>query len=392
MLDATRSLKIYKYRTGTTQFVPGATIQIYKVPEEYVEYLTDRVEVDLEGAFAEDPTDTGYNETPEAKDSTDLSEYLSGILAENTEHRDTYRSKVTLKYSLSKEDLATNRTFTQTLPKEFTLDESDLGKEMLVRDNGVDAFSFVLTKAAGGHTLKVSFDDAYATDDTKAAYHFYVTFDVTIDESAVRAGGSITVNVKDGLALKIAAKDIKEVSSELNEKPVTIKLTEKDLVETVKTKNGPVTVDELESGWYIALETKAPSGYILDKTPQVFKVTNTTTEQSLVFYNQKKASAPSGGGSSEPTEPTPETPETPTPGKPPIGKLVLRFKKGWNWNNVRTEDTGEAGRSIILSIENENTVPKTILGGSLLTLAAAGCGCAVFILLKRRKKQQEMSQ
>ena len=392
MLDATRSLKIYKYRTGTTQFVPGATIQIYKVPEEYVEYLTDRVEVDLEGAFAEDPTDTGYNETPEVKDSTDLSEYLSGILAENTEHRDTYRSKVTLKYSLSKEDLATNRTFTQTLPKEFTLDESDLGKEMLVRDNGVDAFSFVLTKAAGGHTLKVSFDDAYATDDTKAAYHFYVTFDVTIDESAVRAGGSITVNVKEGLALKIAAKDIKEVSSELNEKPVTIKLTEKDLVETVKTKNGPVTVDELESGWYIALETKAPSGYILDKTPQVFKITNTTTEQSLVFYNQKKASAPSGGGSSEPTEPTPETPETPTPGKPPIGKLVLRFKKGWNWNNVRTEDTGEAGSSIILSIENENTVPKTILGGSLLTLAAAGCGCAVFILLKRRKKQQEMSQ
>ena len=387
MLDATRSLKIYKYRTGTTQFVLGATIQIYKVPEEYIEYLTDRVAVDLEGAFAEDPKDTGYNETPEAKDSADLSEYLSGILAENTEHRDTYRSKVTLKYSMSKEDLATNRTFTQTLPKEFTLDESDLGKEMLVRDNGVDAFSFVLTKAAGSHTLTVSFDDAYATDDTKAAYHFYVTFDVTIDEAAVRAGGSITVNVKDGLALKIAAKDIKEVSSELNEKPVTIKLTEKDLVSTVQTKNGPVTVNELESGWYIALETKAPSGYILDNTPQVFKVTNVTTEQSLIFYNQKKASNPGGGGSSEPDKPKPEEPDTETPGDAPIGKLVLKFKNGWKWNNVRTEDTGEEGSSILLSIEHENAASKTFLAGGILFLALAGCAGAVFIISKRRKKE-----
>ena len=385
MLDATRSLKIYKYRTGTTEFVPGATIQIYKVPEEYVEYLTDRVEVEMDGAFAKDLADTGYVETPEVMDSGDLSAYLSGIAAENTEHRDTYRSKVTLKYSISKEDLANNLTFTQILPKEFSLDDSDLGKEMLVRDNGTDAFSFILTKAADGYALKVSFDEDYAADQNREAYHFYVTFDVTIDESAVRAGGSINVNVKDGLALRIAAKDIKEVSSELNEKPVTIKLTEKDLATTVKTKNGPVTVDELESGWYIALETKAPSGYILDKTPQVFKVTAATTEQSLTFYNQKKETVPDGGSDSTPDTPVPEEPKEEIPdGGPEIGKLILRFKYGWDWNNIRTEDTGEKGSSILLTIESGPAVPNKVILIAALTAAVLG---TVSVILYRKKKK-----
>ena len=387
MLDATKTLKVYKYRTGTTQFVPGATIQIYKVPQEYVEYLTDRVEVELNAAFADDVTEGGYVETPDVKDSKDLSEYLSGIQAEGTEHRDEYRSKVTLKYSMAKADVNDNPTLTMTLPKEFSIDEADLGKEIVVRDNAEDAFSFVLGKGADGYTVSVTFEEAYILAADKEVYNFYVTFDVIIDESAVRAGGSIAVNVKDGLILKVDAKDITEVKSELTEDVVTIKLTDKDLVETIKTKNGPTSVHNLESGWYIALETKAPSGYILDNTPQVFKITNATAEQSLVFYNQKKQSAPSGGGSSTPSHPEEPTPEV--PGNPPIGKLVLKFKNGWKWNNVRTEDTGEAGSSILLSIERENAASKTVLAGAVLSVALAGCaGVIVYLRVRKRKEQK----
>ena len=116
-------------------------------------------------------------------------------------------------------------------------------------------------------------------------------------------------------------------------------------------------------------------------------MTNVTTEQSLIFYNQKKASNPGGGGSSEPDKPKPEEPDTETPGDAPIGKLVLKFKNGWKWNNVRTEDTGEEGSSILLSIEHENAASKTFLAGGILFLALAGCAGAVFIISKRRKKE-----
>ena len=383
MLDATKTLTIYKYRTGTTQFVPGATIEIYKVPQEYVSYLTDRVHVELDAAISSDPADDGYTDTPSVKDSMDLAEYLSSVQAESTEHRDVYRSKLTMKYSLAKEDLENNLTLTQTLPKEITLEEADLGKEMVVKDGSDTAFTFELERTDDGDVLKVVFDPAYVAAAGRDKFYFYIIFDGVIAESAVRAGGNILVPMKDGLDLKIDKKDIAEVGSDLTEEVVTIKLTQKDLKATVTTKNGPVKINNLESGWYIALETKAPNGYILDKTPQVFKITNATPEQALTFYNQKKESTPSGGGSSEPEKPTPEepTPEVPT-GGPEIGKLVLRFKNGWKWNNIRTEDTGEIGSSIILTIEDELVLPKVlipILGAVLLA------GGTIFILQRKKK-------
>ena len=185
--------------------------------------------------------------------------------------------------------------------------------------------------------------------------------------------------------LDIRSKDITEIDSELTEDVLTIKLSDKDLVTTIKTKNGPVTVNDLESGWYIALETKAPNGYILDKTPQVFKVTGSTTEQSLTFYNQKKETPSGGGGGHTPSEPTPEepTPETPTPGTE-IGKLILRFKYGWDWNNIRTEDTGEKGSSILLTIESGPAVPNKVILIAALTAAALG---TVSVILYRKKKK-----
>ena len=383
MLDATKTLKIYKYRTGTTQFVPGATIQIYKVPEEYVEYLTDRVAVSIDGALMNVAPNSESRELVAAKAGDDLSGFLTKVEAENTEHRDAYKTKLTLNYALNKADLLENLTLKHVLPKEISLNESDLGKEMIIKDNGVAALSFKFEKSEAGYALSVEFDEDYVNTTGHDTFSFYVTFDATIDEAAVRAGGSISVAFGEGTLLKIDAKDIKEVESDLNKEVVEIKLTEKDLVATVKTENGPVSVHDLESGWYLALETKAPNGYILDKTPQVFKVMNTLAEQALYFYNQKEASKPSGGGSSKPEE-TPDEPKEETPGGSEIGKLILRFKNGWDWNNIRTEDTGEEGSSIILTIENEQSLPKIILI-TALSAAIIGSVALVLIVVKRKK-------
>ena len=83
--------------------------------------------------------------------------------------------------------------------------------------------------------------------------------------------------------------------------------------------------------------------------------------------------------------PTPEepTPETPTPGTE-IGKLILRFKYGWDWNNIRTEDTGEKGSSILLTIESGPAVPNKVILIAALTAAVLG---TVSVILYRKKKK-----
>ena len=372
MLDEVRTLKVYKYRTGTTQFVKGATIKIYEVPEEYVKYLTDRIAVETDAAFVEPGTNTDFVENTQAMNSVDLIKYLTGIHASNTEHREEYETTLRLDYSMVGADLVTNRTFKQVLPKEITLFEDDLNTEFVVRDEGVDAFTYLFEKTTDGYTITVTFDDDYLTSGIYSTYNFYLEFGALISETCARAGGSLSLKFTDDVRLSIPAKEITEIDSSLTEKPVTIKLTNDDLRATIKTKNEAVKVPGLTSGWYLALETEAPSGYILDKTPQVFQIMGTTTEQALYFYNRAKESTPSGGGE-------------PAPGNPEIGKLILKFGSGFSWNNVRTEDTGEEGSSIILTIENDTTQTSRLMAICILGLAA-GCGITAILLLRRKKK------
>ena len=90
---------------------------------------------------------------------------------------------------------------------------------------------------------------------------------------------------------------------------------------SVTTDGGAMTVTGLTPGWYVAMETKAPSDYILDSTPQVFHLLAATGEQALYFFNAPKPNNHhgSGGGSGD------STPETPSnPGEPLIGKLTLQ--------------------------------------------------------------------
>ena len=372
MLDEVRTLKVYKYRTGTTQFVKGATIKIYEVPEEYVKYLTDRIAVETDAAFVEPGTNTDFVENTQAMNSVDLIKYVTGIHASNTEHREEYETTLRLDYSMVGADLVTNRTFKQVLPKEITLFEDDLNTEFVVRDEGVDAFTYLFEKTTDGYTITVTFDDDYLTSGIYSTYNFYLEFGALISETCARAGGSLSLKFTDDVRLSVPAKEITEIDSSLTEKPVTIKLTNDDLRATIKTKNEAVKVPGLTSGWYLALETEAPSGYILDKTPQVFQIMGTTTEQALYFYNRAKESTPSGGGE-------------PAPGNPEIGKLILKFGSGFSWNNVRTEDTGEEGSSIILTIENDTTQSSRLMAICLFGLAA-GCGITAILLLRRKKK------
>ena len=166
----------------------------------------------------------------------------------------------------------------------------------------------------------------------------------------------------------------------MTEPTTTIKLTKDDLRATVKTTDGPVSVPGLNAGWYIALETSAPNGYILDSTPQVFHLDNITAEQALTFYNEavKKPQGGGGGGHHSPS-------------KPVIGKLVLRFGNGFKWNNVRTEDNGEAGSSILLEIDNSSTktFPAMIILAVIEIVLAAG---VVVLIIVYRKKKKEMKE
>ena len=378
MLDATTNLKVYKYRTGTTEFVPGATIQIYEVPEKYVKYLTDRITVETDAGMLTE-TD-GFTPATEEKGSSDLSEYLSAVTAEGTEHRKTYETRLTMKYSILAEDLEDNLTFTQTLPEEITVPDSSLGTEVVVKDGEDKAFGYMLSKDGNATKITLTFDKDYVDAAGHDSFDFYMTFGATIADAALRANGKLVVKFTDSLTLTVKPEAIKEIGSNVTEPTTTIKLTKDDLRATVKTTDGPVSVPGLNAGWYIALETSAPNGYILDSTPQVFHLDNITAEQALTFYNEavKKPQGGGGGGHHSPS-------------KPVIGKLVLRFGNGFKWNNVRTEDNGEAGSSILLEIDNSSTktFPAMIILVGIEIVLAAG---VVVLIIVYRKKKKEMEE
>lgn len=377
MFDASSALTIYKYRTGTKKFVKGAHFNIYAVPDEYVEFITNGAKIETDAAIVDTSTDTDFVVNTEVKGSVDLASYLTGVSATGTEHRDSYTTTMTLDYSFLKADL-TNLVFTQVLPEAIVLDSADLGTEHTVKDNGVDAFTYVFGKNTDDkYTLTVTFDSAYAQDPLIDVYNIYVTIGATIADSAIRGNGSLKVDFTDSVALTIAKEDILEIESSITEPDVTVKLTEADLVAKVVTEDKPTNVYGLIPGWYVAVETKAPGGYRADPTPQVFRYLNVTGEQALTFYNSKKSSSSDGGS---------EGTYTPAPA-PGIGKLTLSIDGGWWWNNVRTEDTGEEGSSIILSMDATSTIPYGKIA-IILFAAAAGCAGALLILLTKKRKSQ----
>ena len=207
--------------------------------------------------------------------------------------------------------------------------------------------------------------------------------EANIKDSALRQSGRLEVKFTDKVKLVIAKDEIVEIDSSVDTPAVTIRLTDEDLRATIVSQNKAVSVSGLKPGWYIAMEAKAPKGYILDTTPQIFRLLNATGEQTLYFYNQpEKKNSHHGGSGSHGSDDTP-TPVTPTP---EIGKLTLSINNGWWWNNVVTEDDGTAGYSIKVEVASENPMKRFpfVAVGAIAVLAAAGG-----FLIVRKKREEE---
>ncbi len=121
------------------------------------------------------------------------------------------------------------------------------------------------------------------------------------------------------------------VSVRAAEKPeLTLELSEAELQLSVVTESTGSAILTLEPGWYVAVESKAPKGYVLDSEPQVFQLKEGSGEQTICFYNHMLVEK----------DPKPE-PEPPVEAAPA-------------WNNVRTEDSGEIGYSVKVKLVDEN--------------------------------------
>lgn len=379
MVDASSALKIYKYRTGSAEFVPGASIRIYTVPDEYVKYLFDRFTVETDAGVTEQGGKAADAKTQGVKEDG-LTGYLTGVKAEGTEHRKDYESRLTLSFEIPKESFKENLAFTGKLPKEISVEKESLNTDFTATDKGEAALTYRFEETKEGIVLKTIFEEAYIDGRDADTFGFYISFDAVLDVSVLRADGSLKVAFSEEMGLVIAKGDVKEVGSSLANPATAIHLTDKELVTEIKTKNEPVRITGLKPGWYVALEVKAPDGYVLDKTPQAFYLAAGETEQALTFYNEAVIpKKPEGGGSHNDGGGD-------KPKRPLIGKLLLKFGTGFSWNNVRTEDSGEEGSSILLTIEEENVLQAWIF---LLLPIPVAAGCLAVFLRKRRRGGRE---
>lgn len=153
-------------------------------------------------------------------------------------------------------------------------------------------------------------------------------------------------------------------------------VSEKDLVTVVHTSDQVSRVERLPAGWYAVREKKAPAGYILDQTPVIIQILDTSIVQYVKFYNQP-SSPDSPGTPKSPSSPGPEIPEDQIDSS--------------SWNNVRTEDTGQEGYSILLEVERSSwkqflPYVAAVVGAILL---AAGL---MDLRMRREEKENEESE
>lgn len=382
MLDATTALKIYKYRTGTTEFVKGAVIDIYEIPQEYIEYLTPDTRFEASGTVVDPDTDSDFTVNDSELGASTLVAYLTGMKAERTEHRDGYTSYLTFQYSIKKADIErAGYALDMRLPEGIRLD-AVLSQKYDAYDGEAKAFTYCFERAESGDVIRVAFDQAYLSEID--SMNFTVSVDAVLEGAKLQSNGSLRLKVTDTYTLVIPKDEITEIDSSVETPVTTIPLTEADKRASVITDGGAMTVTGLTPGWYVAMETKAPSGYILDSTPQVFHLLAATGEQALYFFNAPKPNNHhgSGGGSGD------STPETPSnPGEPLIGKLTLKIRSGSFWNNVRTEDTGEIGSSILFEVEHSDGFSILWAVPALIGAAAVMGGLGFFLLRRKRNEQ-----
>ncbi|MBO5371764.1 MAG: hypothetical protein J6A75_03485 [Lachnospiraceae bacterium] len=132
---------------------------------------------------------------------------------------------------------------------------------------------------------------------------------------------------------------------------------------------------------YKIVEISAPAGYTMSDEEFTFTATlpNNSTDESVtyskVFYNDG------------PTPSTPDKPDTPK-STPVYGLLRISFDENtWNRNNWQTEDSGEEGYSVVLSVEDTEEENKGYATYIIIGVVSVVCVGGVILLYLRKKKQ-----
>ena len=385
MYDAGTMLSIYKYRKGTTEFVKDAVIEIYRLPDKYIQYESMGEEVPISGMVMESESTALRTST---RSGNDLGDYLTEANVYNVQHRSTYDGTAVLEMSIPMDVWESGEVLTYHFPK-TAIPNGSYFEDLYEISCGVEGHNHIAAmyefgQDDNGYYLELTPNSRYPYDTDEASdqsVDLMIGFGITVDGSVLTAQGNLLVEFTEDVQCRVLKDDIEEISSSVNTDVTEIEVTSEDLAYRLVTSGKKDVISGLEPGWYIAAEVKAPNGYILDTTPQIFQLISMSGEQSLTFYNAKKDSSRPNGG-----DDTPE--ETPTPG---IGILVLRLNNAWWWNNYRTEDTGEDGSSVILTIDGKpagtaSTVPYVAVGVGLVALIGIGL---VILLLVQRKREED---
>ncbi|WP_167629244.1 SpaA isopeptide-forming pilin-related protein [Listeria valentina] len=144
---------------------------------------------------------------------------------------------------------------------------TDANGQITVKDLAPGDYQFVETKAPTGYVL----------DETPLAFTITNT-----QTSAVKVTAENTERTGDAILKKVDSADS---SKTLENAEFSLQdASGKDIKAGLTTDaNGEISVKDLKAGDYQFVETKAPTGYVLDSTPHKFTITNTQTDAVQVI-------------------------------------------------------------------------------------------------------------
>jgi len=190
------------------------------------------------------------------------------------------------------------------------------------------------------------------------------------------------------------------------------RVTDIDESKLTTDKNGELFLDDLEPNKYKLIEVKAPAGYLLNKTPVEFEITDTQTETMLVEKTNNRTPSTGGGGGgggtppvdppTKPVDPSEEVDpgetdpgetdpgDTKDPGDANPGETVDPTKP-INPNEGISDAKPEPGKPTKPKEETSDpgkTLPKTgessLLPFQLTGLALIALGAVLYFLRKRQ--------